>query len=647
MGWLLELLVEGIREMLSQFVIDMMTLVTDMFTELLSCDLSLFEELFSVVGDLYTNVMMPMGIALLLLICVWQLFKSMFGKAGVASEDPIELICRTGISLFFIVGAKPLVDYILKVAGTPYQWIAGTEIKVNSFSEYVSALEGLTSGLGIDSLNIAVLMLIMQFVVAWNYFKMLFVIAERYVLLGVFSYTAPLAFGTGGSKATNNILASWSKMFGGQIVLIILNSWCLKMFLSGYGNLNASGYGFTKFFVATLCLVGFCKVTFKLDSYLSSLGVNLGRPTTGVGALGLLMAAGRIFSHVGKGGGDSAGANANTGSGNQTANSEGFGMADTAPGPIPMGFGEENEAAHMNEENGLNRAAGNETADMELENGGFDSADDEQGGVLEEMGVMSQDAFTDAEGAAEMNGMSDGTDFDSDGLSENATDGFAESADHADMNATLGEDGNMVSDCDFGDYPVEEEELGTADSVEPEMDLEGNAFGSSGTEDIGIGSGMDTTGGETALSGGSHRSQNLASGQSEGIISELERDTGMKLSDFSDSDGGAQTLSSGKSSYEMNGQTDTPERGFSHTGYDANGRTEEYSQESYHDFDGPVQQNTALHTGTERKISSENPEKNAWRKHSESGQIREVPKTKAELLKKNRNRRQSEDDFLT
>ena len=47
MGWLLELLVEGIREMLSQFVIDMMTLVTDMFTELLSCDLSLFEELFS------------------------------------------------------------------------------------------------------------------------------------------------------------------------------------------------------------------------------------------------------------------------------------------------------------------------------------------------------------------------------------------------------------------------------------------------------------------------------------------------------------------------------------------------------------------------------------------------------------------------
>lgn len=164
-----------------------------------------------------------------------------------------------------------MVDYILRIAGTPYQWVVGTKVKVASFSGYVSTLEGVTDTLGISSLSISVLMLIMQFVVAWNYFKMLMVIAERYVLLGVFSYTAPLAFATGGSKATNNILASWSKMFGGQVVLVILNAWCMKMFLSGYGNMMASSYGFTKFFAATLCLVGFCKITFKLDSYMASL----------------------------------------------------------------------------------------------------------------------------------------------------------------------------------------------------------------------------------------------------------------------------------------------------------------------------------------------------------------------------------------
>ena len=62
----------------------------------------------------------------------------------------------------------------------------------------------------------------------------------------------------------------------------------------------ASSYGFTKFFVATLCLVGFCKITFKLDSYMAALGVNLGRPSPGMGALGAAMAAQRIFSQAGR-----------------------------------------------------------------------------------------------------------------------------------------------------------------------------------------------------------------------------------------------------------------------------------------------------------------------------------------------------------
>ena len=171
MSWLLELLVDAIREMCSQFIVDMMELITNMFTELLSCNLSLFEELFSVVGSLYKNVIVPTGIAILLMILVWQLFKSMFGgKAGVNAEEPIELICRSAISLFLLAGSKPLVDYILRIAGTPYQWVVGTKVKVASFSGYVSTLEGVTDTLGISSLSISVLMLIMQFVVAWNYF---------------------------------------------------------------------------------------------------------------------------------------------------------------------------------------------------------------------------------------------------------------------------------------------------------------------------------------------------------------------------------------------------------------------------------------------------------------------------------------------
>ena len=299
MGWLLELLFESVSEMCSKFFVDMMDVASGMFTEILSCDLDLFEELFGVAGDLYRNAIVPMGVALLLMILVWQLFKSMFGKLGTASEDPVELVFRSCFCLFMILFAKDIVNYILEVAGTPYDWVVGTVITVDSFSEYVTAAEGVMSVLGIDVMTISILKLLLQLVVAWNYFKMLFILAERYVLLGTFSYTSPLAFAAGGSKATNNVLGSWTKMFGGQVLVVILDAWCVKMFLSAYGNMMASSYGFTKFFAANMCLIGFCKITAKLDSYMGSLGVNLGRIGGGMSGLGALLMAGRLMNFGG------------------------------------------------------------------------------------------------------------------------------------------------------------------------------------------------------------------------------------------------------------------------------------------------------------------------------------------------------------
>ncbi len=369
MGWLLELLFGAIREMCSQFIVDMMDIASGMFTEILSCDLDLFEELFGVAGDLYHNAVLPIAIALLLMILVWQLFKSMFGKMGTVSEDPIELVFRSCLCLFMIVFAKDIVNYIMEIAGTPYQWITGTEIDVESFSEYVSVSEAATSALGVDAISIQLLLLVMQFVVAWNYFKMLFLLAERYVLLGIFSYTSPLAFATGGSKATNNILGSWTKMFGGQVMIVILDAWCVKMFLSGYGNLMASSYGFTKFFAATMCLIGFCKITGKLDSYMGSLGVNLGRSGGGLSGLGALMMAGRLLH----GGGRAA---AGT-SGNAAAGHMNFGTGKS----IPLGRGNPDAAA------------GGKSSRWPFMSGGI-------GGMKDEMGDASATKGSDKEDGA-------------------------------------------------------------------------------------------------------------------------------------------------------------------------------------------------------------------------------------------------------
>lgn len=518
MGWLLELLIEGIREICSQFLVDMMDLITGMFTDLLSCNLSLFEDLFTVVKDLYENAILPMGIAILLLILVWQLFKTMFGRGGVEAEDPVELVCRSFLCFFMLLFARPVANYILEVAGTPYQWVAGTEIEVKSFSDFVTSLDQASASLGIDGLSISILLLIMQFVVAWNYFKMLFIIAERYVLLGVFSYTAPLAFSTGGSKATNNVLASWSKMFGGQVVLIIMNAWCMKVFLSGYGNLTASHYGFTKFFIATLCLIGFTKVCFKMDSYMASLGVNLGRMSNGMGALGLMMAASRLFSfgHSSHSSSERMDGTEHTGTGSGETMGTASGMGDAA-GPIPMSAGNPMDVEEMGEDYMEGRQQEEGYPDSTSDSATADTASEKEN-ILAEMGItpeqeemekpedhaenygvgavsepIGKESIEETEAAQEQGNISDSPnnplpnipDLEAETTGTNYAEGMLET----DGIPVESENGEISNAEGAFDYPREEEpaasvgmELEPGSIGESEMDMEGVTSGSAGRE---------------------------------------------------------------------------------------------------------------------------------------------------------------------
>ena len=83
-------------------------------------------------------------------------------------------------------------------------------------------------------------MLIIVVLLAWNYLKLLFEAAERYILLGVLVYTAPVAFSMGGSQSTANIFKAWYRMLGGQVFLLLMNAWCLRLFTSMVGTFIAN-----------------------------------------------------------------------------------------------------------------------------------------------------------------------------------------------------------------------------------------------------------------------------------------------------------------------------------------------------------------------------------------------------------------------
>ena len=87
---------------------------------------------------------------------------------------------------------------------------------------------------------VTLIVLIIVVLLAWNYLKLLFEAAERYILLGVLVYTAPVAFSMGGSQSTANIFKAWCRMLSGQVFLLLMNAWCLRLFTSMVGTFIAN-----------------------------------------------------------------------------------------------------------------------------------------------------------------------------------------------------------------------------------------------------------------------------------------------------------------------------------------------------------------------------------------------------------------------
>lgn len=120
------------------------------------------------------------------------------------------------------------------MGGTPYNWILSSDLPALNFADFNSVL---LTVLGVCANgSVALIALTLLLILAWNYIKLLFEAAERYILLGVLIFTAPMAFATGSAQSTSNIFKSWCRMFGGQLFLLIMNAWCLRLFTSMVGS---------------------------------------------------------------------------------------------------------------------------------------------------------------------------------------------------------------------------------------------------------------------------------------------------------------------------------------------------------------------------------------------------------------------------
>ena len=166
------------------------------------------------------------------------MYKRQGAGFDIDTENPINLVVRSVIFLLLIWYCDDIVNLALRIGGTPYNWILDSTLPGVQFGDFNSVLLVIIGVIANGS--VALIALILVVILAWNYLKLLLEAAERYIVLGILVFTAPLAFAMGAARGTNNIFKSWCRMFGGQLLLLVMNAWCLKLFVNMVGEFLAN-----------------------------------------------------------------------------------------------------------------------------------------------------------------------------------------------------------------------------------------------------------------------------------------------------------------------------------------------------------------------------------------------------------------------
>ena len=192
-------ILDGVVEWISEQIMHGLDLINTSVLGALGCGMDTFLRYFPAAETMY-DIFTAIGIGLILLMWVWNLFKNYWLGAGFEAEHPVKLTFRAIIFITLTYCAKSIVEIVLKIGGTPYDWILTSELPPLSFADFNSVMLVIIGACANGAVTLIVLIIVV--LLAWNYLKLLFEATERYILLGVLVYTAPVAFSMGGSQST-------------------------------------------------------------------------------------------------------------------------------------------------------------------------------------------------------------------------------------------------------------------------------------------------------------------------------------------------------------------------------------------------------------------------------------------------------------
>ena len=325
MVFILEGIFKGFVQWVYSLCVEMVQYIANSLLEVFQMDLSYFRQVAPVTDDIL-SIVIAVGWALLLGNLVFQAMKSMVIGLGFEGEDPKLLFTRTFVFAFLLLVSQQICEIGLGISS---QVIALLQVPT-SVTITIPDENNFTIGAS------WLLIIIVGIVVMWQFVKLCFEVAERYVVTAILVLMAPLAFGMGGSKNTEDIFKGWCRMFGSMCVMMIMNVIFLKLLISALGYVP-SGVAVLPWM---LLIVGIARVARKIDGIIARMGLNpaltgdgLGRGLPGMVAYAVVKGIG---SSIAKAAGNSVGNKSRKGGSSGGSSSEPRTNPRTPP-PPPSG----------------------------------------------------------------------------------------------------------------------------------------------------------------------------------------------------------------------------------------------------------------------------------------------------------------------
>ena len=239
----------------------MVEYLLDQLMELFNVDLSYFAERVPVINDI-ANIFVAVGWALLIGNLAYQAMRSMVSGMGIEAEEPARLFLRTAMFSFLLLVSRQICDIGFGLSATVMEMLQVPDaITFEPFGEET-----------FDTLPNAgwLIVIVVNVVIQWQLIRLFFEVAERYVILCVLTYCAPLAFAMGGSKSTSEIFRGWLRMFASMCVLMVFNLMFVKLVLSALST-DPNGAAIIPW---AMLVVGIVRMAKKMDGIILRIGMN-------------------------------------------------------------------------------------------------------------------------------------------------------------------------------------------------------------------------------------------------------------------------------------------------------------------------------------------------------------------------------------